>query len=80
MELASYSLVTHFTKIGLGIGLVTKNFIKEELKKGELFEIDTIPKLNKRYIGLTYLKNKPLSHSAKKFLQIIEDEKKELLK
>lgn len=76
MELASYSLVTHFTKIGLGIGLVTKNFIKEELKKGELFEIDTIPKLNKRYIGLTYLKNKPLSHSAKKFLQIIEDEKK----
>ena len=80
MELASYSLVTNFTKIGLGIGLVTKNFIKEELKKGELFEIDTIPKLNKRYIGLTYLKNKPLSHSAKKFLQIIEDEKKELLK
>ena len=79
MELASYSLVTHFTKIGLGIGLVTKDFIKEELKKGELFELKTVPKLNKRYIGITYPKNKALSCSTKIFMQLL-DNKKELLK
>ncbi len=79
MELASYSLVTHFTKIGLGIGLVTKNFIKEELKNGDLFELNTVPKLNKRYIGITYHKNKALSCSTKIFMQLL-DNKKELLK
>ena len=79
MELASYSLVTHFTKIGLGIGLVTKDFIKEELKKGDLFELNTVPKLNKRYIGITYPKNKALSCSMKIFLQLL-DNKKELSK
>ena len=79
MELASYSLVTHFTKIGLGIGLVTKDFIKEEIKKGELFELNTVPKLNKRYIGITYPKNKALSCSTKIFMQLL-DNKKELLK
>ena len=79
MELASYSLVTHFTKIGLGIGLVTKDFIKEELKKGNLFELNTVPKLNKRYIGITYPKNKALSCSMKIFLQLL-DNKKELSK
>lgn len=75
MELASYSLVIHFAKIGLGIGLVTKNFIKDELKKRELFELNTVPKLNKRYIGLTYSKNKVLNRSAKMFLQLLENEK-----
>lgn len=79
MELASYSLVTHFTKIGLGIGLVTKNFIKEELKNGDLFELNTVPKLNKRYIGITYPKNKALSCSTKIFMHLL-DNKKELLK
>lgn len=79
MEFTSYSLVTHFTKIGLGIGLVTKDFIKEELKNGDLFELNTIPKLNKRYIGITYPKNKALSCSTKIFMQLL-DNKKELLK
>lgn len=75
MELASYSLVTHFAKIGLGIGLVTKNFIAKELNNGELFELNIVPKLNERHIGLIYLKNKSLSYSAQKFLQLLKKEK-----
>ena len=32
IELASYNLVVEFSKIGLGIGYVTKDYIKDELK------------------------------------------------
>ncbi len=32
IELASYSLVVEFAKIGLGIGYATKYYIKEEIK------------------------------------------------
>ncbi len=73
MEVASYSLVHHFAKIGLGIGFVIKDFVKEELKNNQIFEINTIPKIKKRYIGLIYLKDKTLSSSAKKFLQLLEN-------
>lgn len=72
MELASYSLVTEFIKSGLGIGVVTKDFAKAELKNGTLFELNTIPKLNKRFIGLIHLQNKSLSQSAKKFIKLLE--------
>lgn len=75
MELTSHSLVTSFTKIGFGIGLCTKEFIKEELKEKQLFELDVIPRLKKRYIGLAYLDNRTLSRSAQEFLKLIEIKK-----
>lgn len=67
-ELASYSLVTEFIKSGIGIGLLTKEFIKEELRNGTLFEIKTTPTFNNRHIGLITLKNKSLSHCSKEFI------------
>lgn len=72
IELTSHSLVTNFTKIGLGIGLCTKEFIEEELKKEQLFELNVVPQLKKRYIGLIYLKNKTLNKSAKEFLKLLK--------
>jgi len=39
MELASYSLVVEFVKIGFGIGYVTKEYITKELENKELFEL-----------------------------------------
>lgn len=75
MELASNSLVTSFIKRGLGIGIVTKDYLNDELKDGSLFEIHTIPKINKRGIGVIYLKNKNLSCCATKFLELLKREK-----
>lgn len=75
MELASYSLVTHFIKKGFGIGLVTKDFIKEDLKNGNLFELQVLPKIDKRYIGVAYPKSKVLRYCATTFLKIIENNK-----
>lgn len=73
MELASYSLVTEFTKAELGIGLVTREFMEIEIKKGEVFEIKTNPKLPSRNIGAIYLKNKTLSSSSKEFIKILKN-------
>ena len=70
-ELASYSLVAEFIKSGIGIGLLTKDFIKEELDSKNLFEIKTTPKLPKRHIGLIFQINNPLSHCSQKFISFL---------
>ena len=71
MELASYSLVVEFTKIGLGIGYATKEYIKKELKNKELYMLNLKEKLPKRYIGIALSKTHIPSFSAKKLVEII---------
>lgn len=75
MDLSSYSLVTEFAKIGMGIGIATKEFLDEEFKNGELFEVKTNPALPKRYIGVMHLKNKVLSKCSQEFLEMLNKEK-----
>lgn len=70
MELTSYSLVKEFTKIGFGIGYLTKNFISEELKNKNLFELKIKEKIPSRDIGIAYLKNS-ISFSTKELIKII---------
>lgn len=71
-ELASYSLVTEFTKTGLGIGLVTKEFSNNELENDILFEIKTEPKLPSRSINVIYLKNKAINRCSQEFLRLLK--------
>lgn len=71
IEIASYSLVTEFTKIGLGIGYATKDYIKEELDNKTLCELDIEPKIPKRHIGVAYSKKNNPSFSTKKLLELI---------
>lgn len=73
MELASYSLVTLFTKIGFGIGFAITNFIKNELKNKELFTLNLKEKLPPRYIGIAISKNHLPSFSTKKLIDIINN-------
>ncbi len=56
MEIVSYNLIMDFIKIGFGIGYATKEFIKEELNNGDLYELNVIPKIPKRFIGAVTLK------------------------
>lgn len=71
INLASYTLVVEFTKIGLGIGYATKDYIEKELKNNELYEIKTIPSIPPREIGIAYLNNTVPNFSAKKLIEII---------
>jgi len=72
IELASYSLVVEFAKIGLGIGYVTKEYIKNEINKKELYELDIKEKIPSRYIGIATSKNNLSNFSTKKLIDIIK--------
>lgn len=71
MELASYSLVVEFAKIGLGIGYATKNYIKKDLENEDLFELKIKEKIPSRYIGIAISKNHVPNFSTKKLIEII---------
>ncbi|MGM9875759.1 MAG: LysR family transcriptional regulator [Bacilli bacterium] len=71
IELASYSLVVEFSKIGLGIGYVTKEYIKDAIKNKELFELNIKEKIPSRYIGIALSKNHIPNFSTKKLIEII---------
>ena len=71
IEIVSYNLVVEFIKAGFGIGYVTKEFVKEELKNKELYEIKVTPKIPTRDLGIITLKNSTLNYAASKFIEII---------
>ncbi len=67
LELSSVDLIVEFTKIGMGIGCVTREFVKSELARGELVEVPTTFELPERAIALTTVKGLPLNFAAQKF-------------
>ena len=71
IELASYSLEVEFTKIGLGIGYATREYIKDYLKNKQLYELKLKEKIPSRYIGIATSKNHVPSFSTKKLIEII---------
>ena len=75
IELTSYTLVVEFTKIGLGIGYATKEYIKDSLKKKELFELKIKERIPSRYIGIALSKNHLPNFSTKKLVGLITKQK-----
>ncbi|WP_159887763.1 LysR family transcriptional regulator [Paenibacillus puerhi] len=72
-ELGSHDLVLEFTKINLGISCVIKEFSQDYLEREDLYEMRLEENIPKRHIGVCYLKNVPLSHAAKKFVEGINN-------
>ncbi len=75
IEIVSYNLVVDFIKAGFGIGYVTKEFIKYELKSKELYEIKVKPKIPSRDLGIITLKNNTLNFASSKFIELISENK-----
>ena len=73
IELASYSLVSEFVKIGFGIGYVTRDYVKSAIKNKELFELNLKEKIPDRYIGIALSKNHIPSFSTRKIIKIITE-------
>ena len=67
------SLVTEFTKSGLGLGFITKEYLNNELENNELFEVKLDKKIPSRKLGIAYLSNKPLSKSSEKFIDLLKN-------
>lgn len=74
IELASYSLVVEFAKIGLGIGYVTKDYVSNEIKNNELREIKLKEKIPSRYVGIVLSKNHLPNFSTKRLIEIVTKE------
>lgn len=71
MEIASARLLIEFAKVGYGIGVVTKEYVKKELAKKEIFELSIVPEIPKRNFGIITLKKNYLSKCAQEFLNTI---------
>ncbi len=72
-ELASLTLCVQMAKNGLGIACVSKEFVLEELARGELFEVDVTPSLPVRAIGVVLNKDKERTFALSEFLSILKD-------
>ena len=72
IEVAVHDLLIRFASIHLGISCVIEQFSKAELEQGIITKIPLDPPLPKRSIGCAYLKNAPLSHAAKAFLDMMK--------
>ncbi|PAQ14961.1 LysR family transcriptional regulator [Bacillaceae bacterium SAOS 7] len=73
-ELGSHDLLLEFAKINLGIACVTREFSKDYLRKGLLYEVKLTEDIPKRDVGVCFLKSVPLSPASTKFVELIGSE------
>ncbi len=71
MELAGYTLVVEFTKIGLGVGYINEYYSKDLLENKVLYKLKLKEKIPSRYIGIALSKNHIPNFSTKKLIEII---------
>ena len=74
MEVVSYNLIMDLVIAGFGIGYATKEFIKSELKKKDLYEIKVNPKIPKRYIGIVTLNHTIPNFCVNKLINLIKED------
>lgn len=70
LEFSNMDLLIDFSKIGLGISCVIKEFVKNELDNRTLIELPLPVKPGKRSVGFAYNKTTLQSGSARKFIEI----------
>lgn len=70
-ELGNIDLLIHFAKYDFGIACVIKDFIQDELDKGDLYEVKVIEKIPARNIGVAWVKDVPLSTAAQELISLL---------
>lgn len=73
-ELATSDMIVQFALRNLGVGCVVRDFAKEYLESGQLFELRFNKLIPKRSICVVQNKKIPLSTAAAKLLEIIDEE------
>lgn len=72
LEVNNMDLLIDFSRIGLGIGCVIKNFVKEDLENGTLIEVPFVAPIAKRQVGFAYSSTVPPTESLQKFIDFIQ--------
>ncbi len=70
-ELGSHELLPQFAANGLGIACVTREFVADSLKSGEIFELKTSFSLPERSVGVCTLRGVAHSPAVSKLLEMI---------
>ncbi len=73
LELNDYWLIEEYVKMGMGIGIVCREFIKNELENKEMYEIKTDVELPKRNISYAIRKNCILRPELIKLMHFLEN-------
>lgn len=72
MEFGSNTLIKEFTLAGFGIGMLTREHVKEKLASGELFELNLDLSLKEKYLGMIVDSNRKNSIVIKNFIHFIK--------
>ena len=73
-ELATSDMIVQFTQRNLGVGCVVRDFAKEELDKGELFELRFNTMIPKRQFAIVTKEGAVLSSAAAGLLAVMNQE------
>lgn len=71
-QLSNYWLVYEYTKLGLGIGLGIREYMKEDLKEGLITQIETEETIPKRQMAYAMQKNSPSYGIIKEFMRQVK--------
>ena len=72
LEISTMDFIIEFSKIGMGIGCVIKEFVKDELKQGTLVEIPLHTPLQKRTVGFAVRNDKYMNAPLKYMLEMLK--------
>ncbi len=70
IEVENWDLMLKFASCGMGIGCVPREYATGYLESGELFEVDVMPSLPVRGVGIALPKNVPLQFALKEFISM----------
>lgn len=70
IEVENWDLMLKFAKNGMGIGCVPREYAKAMLDSGELFEVNVVPSLPVRGVGIALPKSTPVSYALKQFIDM----------
>lgn len=74
LEVNNMDLLIEFSKIGLGVGCVIREFVEKELAEGSLIELPPFHSLAKRTVGFAYNKIAAQNDSMKRFIDFYKGE------
>lgn len=77
LEVSNMDMLIEFTKIGMGVSCVVKQFVEKEIQNGELAEIPLNSKINTREVGLAFVKTSRLNATMQKFIDYVNRERKQ---
>lgn len=76
LEVSGMDMLIEFARTGLGAACVIKQFVEEDLQSGSLVEIPMSVPINKREVGLAYVKTTRLTSAMERFVSYVKDHEK----